>query len=986
VSEKRKRLEAELAKIRQAIAAQEALQGTLPAEQLEAMLAPLRHKEADLQAQLSGVGSIAQGEGTVAVTATQGSTAIGAVRGNVYFGPQPRDEAEALAIYRQVLFQTSGHLSLRGVDLEASNPAAPQKALGLVNVYIDLNTTTQIPLSEAEKKSQQEGRGPARQPETRPLSALEAIVANRRMVLLGDPGGGKSMLVNHLAHCLAGHALEPDQDWLAHLLGWPQAEARQLPVVVILRDFARSLPDPLPDRAEPAHLWDFITARLKAQRLDFVAGPLARLLEEGRALLLLDGLDEVPSLGQREFVRDAVAAFMARYQHNRYLVTCRTLSYQPPAAPDDPDLRLSPQEPDFELAPFDAARIDRFISAWYAELARLGSVRGEDQAGLTRQLKEAVRRPDLWRLAPNPLLLTVMALVHTHKGRLPDARALLYEETIDILLWRWEQLKLVGGQTVPPLRQLLVQAKRTDGDLKQVLARLAYEAHAQGGEPEQPEQLADIGELGLQHALAQLKGGDRNWAYQVIETIKLRAGLLLERAPSIFTFPHRTFQEYLAGAHLASLPDFPRQASDLVEAGSLWREVILLAVGRLVYRLEDTNKPLGLVVELCPEGAARDEGAWRKAWLAGEVLLEMGLNRVRDQALGRELLPRVRERLAALLAGGHLAPRERADAGEVLARLGDRRPGVGLLTAKTEPALSLPDLAFCYIPPGPFWLGSEEYDNEKPPHQVDIPYGYWLGRYPVTVAQFRAFVRASGYQPATSRSLEGPANQSVVRVTWHDALAFGRWLTEIWRAGAAGLAAKPLPENLIVTLPSEAEWEKGARGGLRIPRTRVMMSLGRGLKSLTSEGEGPPPQKLRLEPNQRPQRAYPWGDRPDPDRANYDQTRLGRPSPAGSFPGGASPYGCLDMAGNVWEWTRSLWGQDWQKPDFKYPYDPQDGREDLQAGDEALRVLRGGSFGDVRDLVRCAARGRSDPGSRGYDVGFRVVVSPLPLGSEPSGL
>ncbi len=123
-------------------------------------------------------------------------------------------------------------------------------------------------------------------------------------------------------------------------------------------------------------------------------------------------------------------------------------------------------------------------------------------------------------------------------------------------------------------------------------------------------------------------------------------------------------------------------------------------------------------------------------------------------------------------------------------------------------------------------------------------------------------------------------------------------------------------------------------------------------------------------------RIYPWGDEPDTKKANYLETGIGDTTEVGSFPEGASPYGLLDMAGNVWEWTRSLWGDDVDEPEFKYPYDPEDGREDLEARDEVLRVLRGASFGSLERLVRCASRLRLNPG-HGYGfIGFRVVFSP----------
>ncbi len=137
-------------------------------------------------------------------------------------------------------------------------------------------------------------------------------------------------------------------------------------------------------------------------------------------------------------------------------------------------------------------------------------------------------------------------------------------------------------------------------------------------------------------------------------------------------------------------------------------------------------------------------------------------------------------------------------------------------------------------------------------------------------------------------------------------------------------------------MPSEAEWEKAARG---------------------AEGS-----------------RYPWGEKADPERANYDETRIGEPSPVGCFPGGASPYGCEEMSGNVWEWTRSLWGKAWNKP-IGYPYDPLDGREDPTSS--GPRVLRGGAYLYDSTYVRCAIRFRNDPSDRFRLIGFRVVLLPF---------
>jgi formylglycine-generating enzyme required for sulfatase activity len=911
-------------------------------------------------ASAAGEGSTAVGEKGVNVA---GSVSGSVITGNVYYGEPTDDPDEALRIYRRVLAQSSSHIPLRSVDVAASDATGEQKRLGLAQVYIDLDTTTQV-------KEDGEGKEGGRE-ETRPLPALEAMVGNRQMVLTGHPGGGKSTFVKHLSHCLAAHALSPEAGWLDHLPQWPQADATLLPVVVILRDFARSLPAPLPHPDDSLHLWTFIERRLKAQNLEFVVKPLARALENGQAILLLDGLDELPSVEQRLFARQVVLNFAARYPRNRYLVTCRILSYQKPVSEEQPDLRLPGDEfPVFELARFDEKKIDDFIEHWYGELARTGSVRVEDVDDLTTGLQKTVRRPDLWRLADNPLLLTVMALVHTHKGQLPDARALLYEETIDILLWRWEQGKGGTRADAPRLRRLMQAAGRTDMDLKKLLWRLAYEAHAQMDEDQDREALAGIGELKLKRALVRLSegGNDWNWADQMVEVMKFRAGLLLEREPEVFSFPHRTFQEFLAGAHLSIQRNFATQATDLAGEGANWREVILLAAGRLFYLTGDMDKPLSLVNRLCPNRQEDSGLAWSKAWLAGDVLCEIGLKQVKDDAWGQELLDRVRERLVVLVSQGKLAPRQRAEAGDSLAKLGDPRPGVGVHVVN---GLTLPDIELCYVPPGPFWMGSGEDDpdaqeREKPLHKLDIPYGYWLGRYPVTVAQFSAFLDESGHKPRRAYLvLADPPNRPVRYVSWDDAIAFCQWLDDMWRKEGW------LPEGYSVILPSEAEWEKGARGGVEIVTDSVMKNPGEGLgvDGLTVE----------MVQNPVPQRRYPWGNEWKADWANARDIGIGSTCAAGAFPGGSSPYGMWDVSGNVWEWTRSRWGKEWKEPDFTYEYNPEDGREDL--GSRDLRVLRGGSFFNSEGMLRCASRLRGSP-SYDFDCyGFRIAVSPFSFSS-----
>lgn len=222
------------------------------------------------------------------------------------------------------------------------------------------------------------------------------------------------------------------------------------------------------------------------------------------------------------------------------------------------------------------------------------------------------------------------------------------------------------------------------------------------------------------------------------------------------------------------------------------------------------------------------------------------------------------------------------------------------------------------IPAGPFLMGSDKQkdpaarDDELPQQTVLLP-TYRIARTPVTNAQYQVFVQATGRRAPQhwkeGRIPEGKEKHPVVYVSWQDAVAFCAWASE-----ATGMT---------IRLPSEAEWEKAARG---------------------TDG-----------------RLYPWGnDKPTKEHCNLGMN-VGDTTPVGSYPKGASPYGVLDAAGNVWEWTNSLWKG--------YPYDPADGREDPYR--EGSRTVRGGSFGSRDGLVRCACRNNDlNPNN---NVGLRVV-------------
>lgn len=304
-----------------------------------------------------------------------------------------------------------------------------QQTMDLWAVYVALDTQTPVVVEGEEKEDELRvldrfaelklGR------ETRLLTALEAAARERQMVLLGDPGSGKSIFANYLALYLAGARLErlgktsalPGDGWLAHLEpAWTHGPL--LPLQVTLRHFARSNWCD----GTAAGLWNFVAQTLAAQGLADFAPYLRQQLLDGGVMVLLDGLDEVADPEERKAVRDAVADFATTYGHpaNRYLVTCRGYAYQ------DPCWQLE-RFAAHTLAPFNQEQIDEFISCWYKEVCRLGWKNEIEAEDLTRRLQVVTRRPDLAPLSRNPLQLTMMASLHFSWGRLPEDRVKLYQ-------------------------------------------------------------------------------------------------------------------------------------------------------------------------------------------------------------------------------------------------------------------------------------------------------------------------------------------------------------------------------------------------------------------------------------------------------------------------------------------------------------------------------------------------------------------------------
>jgi len=941
----------------------------------------------------------------------QGLIALTGDGSRIIIAPEEVSPEALLAAYLRTLARDCQRLPLGVVDPRFLQ-GGPETPVSLSKVYVDLHVTAPPGRGEMEKQRAvslfREGR------ERVPLMEAFAHPEVTRFVLLGDPGSGKTTFVNYLTYTLAMETeagLPPT--------GLPPGT---VPVRLVLRDVAaRCIPPDAPE-GDAGMLWEALradlAARLGEKGADWLFPHLqGRLLEQG-GIVLLDGLDEVPAAqARRRCLVEAIAdlADMLPPEKSRILVTARPYAY------DQPEWQL-PGFHVLHLAEFDRGQIEQFVHRWYqAVRPTMGWDEATAQGRGKRLLSALEEQPRLADLAARPLLLTLMATLHTSWGQLPEDRADLYEEMVKLLLSRWQRAREIKGADGKPVlepgiaRVLDVEESR----IRSAMHRLAFEAHErQGKGKEREEGPADIGEGEVLAAFAPLIPPDLN-PTEVLKYLETRAGLLVGRGPGIYAFPHRSFQEYLAACYLADQPDFAEALREKVMSDpAWWREVFLLGVGKA--RQGGLGNAIHLVNTLVPrepkEVRKRDKTRYRAAVLAGQALVDL---RFPAAVEGKEhfqaVLGRVQKWLVALLqAPAILTPRERAEAGDVLGRLGDPRPGVGtlLVTGSPSPAgrergtggegpASLPDILWVEIPPGPFRMGSSDgdemaWDDEKPQHSVDIPYRYWISRHPITNAQYRPFVESGGYDEpcywteegwawrtgerepdfsplddirdadfkkryiewVTGRTVEqrsrpywwdhprwGLDNRPVVGITWYEAVAYCTWLTEqlrrapcslrIWRDGKP-TTLNVEPGTLIVRLPTEAEWEKAARG---------------------PDG-----------------RRWPWGEEWLEGWANTMEAGIGETCAVGCFPAGASPYGVCDAAGNVWEWTSSRWGRSSiYRPDYGYPYDPTDGREDPTGSD--LRVVRGGSWFYLQRNARCAFRNWNFPGNWIIDLGFRVVVS-----------
>lgn len=781
--------------------------------------------------------------------------------------------------------------------------------------------------------------------EMRPLPWAQAAPRLARAVVIGHGGIGKTHLLRQEAVSAAQNALS----------AWPLHPRAEVPLLVRLADLAPLLPG----HPRPADTLE-ATARAAALQVPaLVAGSAQRLLAALLTqptyplLLLLDGWDEVDgALSMR---------LTLALTHLRSLPAARIVLTSRPEAGYEQAAAALLAEAVVEVQPLATVQVQRFVRSWFFG-------RRDLEWSLRAVLRDS---PELAHLAATPLMLTMLAIL-AELGQIATADKMeLYNRLLRLVLegrWRVHNLQLPETRVHAKLR---------------LLQNIAWRLATHAGTWHNQLPVAEIEQF-----IAQLPAADRlkatwfdSWggSYGGVlweltawdnllciesagdqtgeETPGKGAGRKdIAAAPQI-GFLHQAFQAYLVASYL--LARFEEESQDALE-------VHHLQTGKV-----EQSEWLHVLRLLVAHARAYPERA------AGALLATLLLPSVRAaHALPNHLVVIMAELQAAAVDLPELAPatatlldrllqavqepqtelRVRVYSGRLLGQLGDPRPAL-----RDVDALDLVE-----IPAGAFTLGGDQPGAGEPdvadlPRQtVHLP-AFWIGRYLVTNAQYAQFMQ-EGYEdpffwlearalglwragevlraepsPApnghllfrsvwtrTPHAMHWPfdlPNHPAQGVNWFEARAFMRWLD------ARRRAAGTVPAGYHLDLPSEVQWEKAARG----PDGRV----------------------------------YPWGNDFAPDRLNWSGQMLHSPTATGSFPRGASPYGVLDMAGNMMEWTRTVYTPG-------SPYD-LDGQPPPSA--ETPVVIRGGAYYSPADSCRCAFRSTAAAIGR-LTCGFRVALVP----------
>ncbi len=875
---------------------------------------------------------------------------------------------DQLREYKRYLVETYKYLDFKGID-SIAEAVKGSSGITLESVYVPLRARLDTPdaetwhrfggrlyqgskaVAKAEKLEQEISRT-----EQAALTAQEWV--NQwppALVILGDPGSGKSTTLKRLA------------------LGLAQQDNAPLPILISLNAYGKRLEEGIISFEE------FLPEYFQGKRAQLDRDKLRKLFTEAfkqqKAWVLMDGLDEVgqnrgPLVAQIEhFVRYWVPErpvlklpkppqkpnqknpreenckhkedherqleqynkiredykcklkqynkeskqIKTGYEHdlhewlqhgNRMVATSRFVGYR--------DYPLSdPRWQTVALNDWNRQEIDQFFTLFTlaSELAWQGGENLADAqrlASLERQslLKVIDANPGIRRLAGNPLLASLLALIKRQGVTLPDRRVELYKLYMETLLRSWNRARSLDKQAIGPEIDFV--------PTQRLLAKLALhlrQTNPQDGLIEETAMMDYLLKYFQDDGYTRKEADEQ--AKGFLDSAHKYSNLLIEKGHRQYGFIHLTFEEYLAGFGLAleSEAELLKLFPTYLQQPEQWRETLLLAIGVMAVVNNDREKANAVLKNLLQLGSDA-------IFFAYSALNDVGA-RVVGNSMARQIY----------LALGQ---------DEMQTLLIRRRAGLLLGDSGWLPV----DLDMLIrIPLGTFLCGEDKIPTT-------IQHDYWISKYPVTNAQYRRFIEAGGYYNQAFWTVEGWSmsieNQwqqpslweadgwanplsPVVGVSFYETQAYCRWLqTQVLDHPEAFGLTGDIPDDYCVRLPTNDEWERAARG---------------------VDGH-----------------KFPWGNNFKAAYVNCrdswgkDAKDLGTTA-VGLFVQGASPDGLQDCAGNVWEWTLK---------------------------ENGCYYIRGGSWSDSTVRIRCAIRFMDQPYGRNFDLGFRLVVGSTCVISELS--
>ncbi len=370
---------------------------------------------------------------------------------------------------------------------------------------------------------------------------IEVANSNQYLMVLGGPGAGKTTFLRRVGL----EALKKESSQFNHSC---------VPVILELKQFNKDEID--------------LTQAIVKELENFGFPPskevVTKALEEGKFLILLDGLDEVPE-SNFNAVCNSIDRFVTKFEKNRFIASCRLAAYK----------SSFQRFRDIELADFNDRQIEQFIHNWFqSDLDRQSHTASTCWSDLNEPGNQSAKE-----LAQTPLLLTFLCLVYNRSLRFPSNRSELYQKALDILLEEWAAEKRVKYQPIAPELNVGVE--------KVLLSEIAYKNFARNRLFFPRQQLIDS----IQDFLADTVDKPKYLDGQaILNAIVIQQGILVERAPNIFSFSHLTLQEYLTALYISKQRDRMEKLIKEHLGHRSWREIFLLVAG-----LVETDELLELI-------------------------------------------------------------------------------------------------------------------------------------------------------------------------------------------------------------------------------------------------------------------------------------------------------------------------------------------------------------------------------------------------------